>query len=186
MAVCLVTVLWTYGVTYLVCCFLWTADNGRWSSSVWHQLSFLYRIVSNWTLFHIFIVCTSVTSISVNWEKDALIDKGLTLWNMKNMVTCKYFPHHCRKVAALKVPRLHPCVFQIRVVETWRWVWSIDGMILTRGNWSTGREKPVTLPIHLPQISHGLTRDQTPGLHDERLATDGLIRGASNWGAYLT
>ena len=57
-----------------------------------------------------------------------------------------------------KVPRLRPVVLLVRT-RRWRWVWSIDGMILTGKNRSLG-ESPVPVPLCPLQISHRLLRDR--------------------------
>jgi hypothetical protein len=51
-------------------------------------------------------------------------------------------------------------------------------MKLTGENRELG-EKPVPVSLCPPQISHGLTRDRTPGLRGERPATNRLSHGTA-------
>jgi len=50
------------------------------------------------------------------------------------------FPEFRNSIALRKVPRLRPFVIPVRAIRRWRWVWSIGGMIVTGGNWSSGRQ----------------------------------------------
>jgi hypothetical protein len=53
-------------------------------------------------------------------------------------------------------------VIQLRATCTWRLVCSPGGTILTGENRSTRKKKrPVSGPLYPPQISHGVTQDQT-------------------------
>jgi hypothetical protein len=67
------------------------------------------------------------------------------------------------------VPRFRPLVFHIRIVLRWRWLRSVDGVILTGKNWGTRRSSiPFTVAPCPPQIAHGLALYRTRGLCSER------------------
>jgi hypothetical protein len=75
-----------------------------------------------------------------------------------------------KSTASWKLPRFRPLVLPVGRACRIRWVWSIDGMILTGENRILA-DKPVQVPLWPPKILHGLTwnRTGTSALRGRRL-----------------
>jgi hypothetical protein len=59
------------------------------------------------------------------------------------------------------------------------WVWRATVEWYWQGETEELGEKPVSVPLCPPQISHGLTRAQNPGLRGDRPATNHLSHGVT-------